>query len=53
MWKWELPQQLAFDDLQSPLVYSPMLAHFNPEIPVEIYTDASTVGLGAVLIQKQ
>lgn len=45
IWKWDLPQQLAIQELKSRLTSEPILAHFNPELSVEIHTDASTVGL--------
>lgn len=52
VWKWDFPQQLVFQELKSRLLGT-VLAHFNPVVPVEIHTDTSNVGLGAVLTQKQ
>lgn len=47
-----MPQQLAFQELKTRLMSGPILAHFNPHVPIEIQNDASTVSLGAVLIYK-
>lgn len=50
--KWSECQQRAFHTLKTALTTQPVLAHFNPSLEVEIHTDASSYGLGAVLIQK-
>ncbi|CAG7823794.1 unnamed protein product, partial [Allacma fusca] len=39
----------AFNSLKSSLVKTPVLAHYDPELPVKLATDASQVGLGATL----
>src|SRR5690606_41701589 len=48
---WNTAQQQAFEDLKSCLCKSPVLAHYNPGADIELHTDASSVGLGAVLMQ--
>src|SRR5690606_39847195 len=48
---WNTAQQQAFEDLKATLCKSPVLAHYNPTVDIELHTDASSVGLGAVLIQ--
>lgn len=35
------------------LTSKPVLTIFNPDIPVELHTDASSEGYGAILIQKE
>src|SRR5690606_3305664 len=50
---WTSNQQSAFDDLKSVLCTSPVLAHYNPDAPLILHTDASGYGTGAVLLQKQ
>ena len=51
-WVWGPEQQAAFCDIKRCLVEAPTLARPNFEQPFFVHTDASTTGLGAVLIQK-
>ena len=37
--------------MKEKLTTAPVLAHFNPEKPCELRTDASIQGLGAILLQ--
>jgi len=49
---WTRIQESAFQDLKSYLTQSPLLAHFNPRRLTIVHTDASSCGLGAVLLQR-
>lgn len=50
---WEQDQQEAFCELQKRLQTPPVLGHFDEDSDTELHTDASNVGLGAVLVQWQ
>ncbi|XP_076300585.1 uncharacterized protein LOC143218903 [Lasioglossum baleicum] len=51
-WRWEAPQQKAFDQLRQQLTEAPILAVPNWERPFTLQTDASQEGLAAVLTQE-
>lgn len=51
--KWEAAQRDAFKELQQRLQSPPVLGHFDENAETEIHTDASSIGLGAILVQKQ
>lgn len=48
---WTQDQEQAFLSLKAALTTQPVLAHFDPSREVEIHTDASGYGVGAILIQ--
>ena len=50
-WRWGEEEAGAFDNLRNALATAPVLAPFHDDLPVEMFTDASGVGLGAVLMQ--
>lgn len=49
--EWGPSQEEAFQTLKDKLTSSPVLKHFDPTLPVEVHTDASDIGVGAVLVQ--
>ena len=52
VWKWSRDQQRALDEIKSTLSNSQCLSYFDESLETTIYTDASPVGLGAILTQK-
>ena len=50
---WTEKQQEAYDTLRDKLMNPPVLAYADYLLPFKLHTDASTMGLGAVLYQHQ
>ncbi|XP_033221011.1 uncharacterized protein LOC117175411 [Belonocnema kinseyi] len=51
--EWGPDHQRAFDTLKQRLLEKPVLAIYTPGAETEVHTDASQIGLGAVLFQRQ
>ena len=52
-WKWGSGEQQAFDMIIEALCQAPVLAYADYNKPFVLHTDASLLGLGAVLYQRQ
>lgn len=50
--KWGINQQNAFELLKEKLTSPPILKHFNQELEIIIWTDASKIGVAGTLLQK-
>ena len=51
-WVWGPEQSTAFNTLKDRLTDSTTIAYYDPHAPIEVLTDASPVGLGAILAQN-
>ena len=52
-WLWGAEQEHVFARVKEELVKPTTLTLYNPEAEVKISADASSFGLGAVLLQKE
>src|SRR5258705_5974241 len=50
--EWTRPREEAFQALKDKLTTAPVLKHFDEDKPVELHCDASSYGLGVVLVQE-
>lgn len=50
-WHWDTQQAQAFDKLKQMITSHPTLSYFDPAKPTKISADASSHGMGAVLLQ--
>ena len=51
-WKWSDECKRAFQEIKKLLVSAPVLAHYNPELPIQLAGDASAYGIGAVISHR-
>ena len=51
VFEWNIEQQTAFDTLKDKLINPPVITIYRPDRPVILHTDASTVGIGSILMQ--
>ena len=51
-WEWKEEHEIAFNKLKSLLTSAPVLAFPDYNLPFEVHTDASMVGIGATLLQR-
>ena len=49
---WGTDQQMAFDTLKKKLTEPPVVAIFDDNKPTFLHTDASEIGIGSILMQK-
>ena len=48
-WKWTAACNVAFKEAKKLLASAPVLAHYNPSLPICLAGDASAYGIGAVI----
>ncbi|KAG6452887.1 hypothetical protein O3G_MSEX007851 [Manduca sexta] len=51
-WTWRDPQVKAFKHIKRLLSERPLLALYNPTAETQLHTDASKIGLGGILLQR-
>ena len=52
-WQWNSETEKSFTDMKRAMVSQPCLAYFKLDTQTTVISDASPIGLGAVLVQKQ
>lgn len=52
-WVWGHEEMSAVTEIKQILTQRPVLAIYDPTLPTEVHTDASAIGLGAMLLQTK
>ena len=50
-WQWTADHQRTFDDIKAALTSAPILAYFDPAKDLTVQCDASSLGIGAAILQ--
>lgn len=50
--KWTKEHQVVFENLKQKLTSPPLLRHFNPKLKINVWTDASKIGVAETLLQE-
>ena len=53
VWQWGIEEEKCFQNLKRVITSPYVMAHYNKNLPTKVITDASGVGLGGMLLQKQ
>lgn len=53
IWHWSDVEDKAFTTLKDNLINRPLLALYDPSLETELHTDASSLGIGGILMQWQ
>lgn len=53
IWQWGERESIAFSTLKARLIERPILALYDPKLDTELHADASSLGLGGILLQWQ
>ncbi|UYV75474.1 K02A2.6-like [Cordylochernes scorpioides] len=53
IWNWNIAADKELNFIKTLLTSPPVLRHFDPNEPLELFADASKDGLGAILMQKE
>ena len=51
-WKWTKTEEGSFNELKKLATEAPVLRFYNPALPLTLSVDASSTGLGAVIMQE-
>lgn len=51
-WNWEAAQQTSLEKIKQAMTEAPVLAYYDPQLPLVVQCDSSQSGLGAVLMQQ-
>ena len=52
VWTWDQEQQVVFEEVKQLLMTSPILTYYEPTKETTVAADASSYGIGAVLLQS-
>eukprot|EP00794_Sanderia_malayensis_P001704 gene1704-1898_t len=50
-WRWGVEEQQAFVKIKASITSEQVLRHYNPSAPLVLQVDASSIGVGAVILQ--
>ena len=53
VWSWTDRQTAALAEIKKRLISAKVMAYWRPDVDTRLITDASPVGLGAILEQRQ
>jgi transposase InsO family protein len=51
-WRWSAVEENAFQQAKEALMDNTCLCHYNPNLPLTVTSDASSVGIGAILAHR-